>query len=229
MSEILKIYSQFYGDIILTIIRIVIGMVMILNTKKISKNFKCRVVAVYYGIILEIVVLVGIKNVTLKLALCLLVVFSFGFAIIKCYKIDCLMNSILLFVYSYMIIGCIVEIIDINFSELLGNYNYDIDYTSICVTMLLAGLLSAFVYMIICRKKDTIFRFEANKYFWLGNYFVVSAFVGFSIFPIYGPGDGREMILVLLNVSDDFKTNFILLFETLLVFLYRGYKNVDLK
>ena len=68
MSEILKIYSQFYGDIILTIIRIVIGMVMILNTKKISKNFKCRVVAVYYGIILEIVVLVGIKNVTLKLA-----------------------------------------------------------------------------------------------------------------------------------------------------------------
>ena len=49
----------------------------------------------------------------------------------------------------------------------------------------------------------------------------------FGTFPIYGPGDWNEMSLELLNVTDDFQLNCVVMLEIMMLLAYRGYKKSD--
>ena len=44
------------------------------------------------------------------------------------------------------------------------------------------------------------------------------------MFPIYGPGDWNEMSIELLNVTDDFQVNCLVMFEVVILIAYREYK-----
>ena len=78
---------------------------------------------------------------------------------------------------------------------------------------------------IVLHKKTIIEELIAeNKSFWIGNYFIISLFIGISNFSVYGPGDGKEMSLVLLNVTDDFQFSCLMILETMMMLLYREYK-----
>lgn len=59
-----------------------------------------------------------------------------GCIIAKYHKTDHIANSLFLLIYFYEIIGCIFYIFNINFSEILGVYNYDIDYKTIYVALI---------------------------------------------------------------------------------------------
>ena len=52
MIEIIKIYNQIHGDILLTTIRVLIGILLIVNEKYVSGRIKYAVIVIYYGIIL---------------------------------------------------------------------------------------------------------------------------------------------------------------------------------
>lgn len=154
------------------IIKIIIGTLLIVNEKYISRRFKYSVIVIYF----------------------------------------------------YEIIGCIFYIFNINFSEILGVYNYDIDYKTIYVALIFSIILTVISYIVFRNKNNFIKIVEENKYFWIGNYFVMGAVIGFCMFPIYGPGDWNEMSIELLNFTDDFQVNCLVMFEVVILIAYREYK-----
>ena len=56
MEQLINIYNEFYGDIFITIIRILVGILLILSKKYVSKTLKCYVTVVYFGGILGTVI-----------------------------------------------------------------------------------------------------------------------------------------------------------------------------
>ena len=200
MIEIIKIYNQIHGDILLMIIKIIIGTLLIVNEKYISRRFKYSVIVIYFGMMLGC--------------------FIPGYL----HKTDHIANSLFLLIYFYEIIGCIFYIFNINFSEILGVYNYDIDYKTIYVALIFSVILTVISYIVFRNKNNFIKIVEENKYFWIGNYFVMGAVIGFCMFPIYGPGDWNEMSIELLNVTDDFQVNCLVMFEVVILIAYREYK-----
>lgn len=224
MTEIIKIYNQYNVDIILTFIRIILGILLVLNTKKVSKNVKYGVVVTYYGIISWLVVMFRLNCSNMILGVGLLLVLALSFLIVKFHKTEHIVNVIFFFICFYILTGCIFCLFNINFSEILGIYNYDIDFKSIYIMLLISATLSVLVYIFVIVKKKFITILEGNNYFLIGNYFIASAFVSIAMFPIYGPTENREFVLVLLNVTDNFKTNYVLLAETIIILLYREYK-----
>lgn len=227
MIEIIKIYNQTYGDILLTLIRVLIGILLIVNEKYVSRRFKYGVIVIYFGMILGGIISgyfdFSIKGILLGSIIGLIM----GCIIVKYHKTDHIANLLFLLIYFYEIIGCIFYIFNINFSEILGIYNYDIDYKTIYATIIFSIILTVISYIVFYNKSNFIKIIEENKYFWIGNYFVIGAVVGFGTFPIYGPGDWNEMSIELLNVTDDFQLNCVVMLEIMMLLAYRGYKKSD--
>ncbi|MFQ9115429.1 hypothetical protein [uncultured Eubacterium sp.] len=227
MIEIIKIYNQTYGDILLTLIRVLIGILLIVNEKYVSRRFKYGVIVIYFGMILGGIISgyfdFSIKGILLGSIIGLIM----GCIIVKYHKTDHIANLLFLLIYFYEIIGCIFYIFNINFSEILGIYNYDIDYKTIYATIIFSIILTVISYIVFYNKSNFIKIIEENKYFWIGNYFVIGAVIGFGTFPIYGPGDWNEMSIELLNVTDDFQLNCVVMLEIMMLLAYRGYKKSD--
>ena len=224
MIEIIKIYNQIHGDILLMIIKIIIGTLLIANEKYISRRFKYSVIVIYFGMMLGCFI-PGYLDFSVKgIFLGTIVGLILGCIIAKYHKTDYIANSLFLLIYFYEIIGCIFYIFNINFSEILGVYNYDIDYKTIYVALIFSVILTVISYIVFRNKNNFIKIVEENKYFWIGNYFVMGAVIGFCMFPIYGPGDWNEMSIELLNVTDDFQVNCLVMFEVVILIVYREYK-----
>ena len=227
MTEIIKIYNQIHGDILLTIIRVLIGILLIVNEKYASRKIKYGVTVIYYGMILSGIIS-GYFDFSIKgILLGEIIGFIVSCIIVKYHKTDHITNLLFLFIYFYEIIGCIFYIFNINFSEIFGIYNYDIDYKTIYAAIIFSIILAVIGYIIFHNKNKFINIIEENKYFWIGNYFVIGAVIGFSIFPVYGPGDWNEMSIQLLNVTDDFQLNCVIMLEVIMLLAYRGYKKFD--
>ena len=110
---------------------------------------------------------------------------------------------------------------------MFGIYNYDIDYKTIYAATIFSTILALLSYIAFHNKNKIINIIEENKYFWIGNYFIIRAVIGFGMFPIYGPGDWNEMSIQLLNVTDDFQLNCVVMLEVMMLLAYRGYKKAD--
>ena len=110
------------------------------------------------------------------------------------------------------------------FFEIFKIYIYYVDYATIYISIIIAAILSVAMCIVLHKKKIIEEIIAENKYFWIGNYFIISLFIGISNFSVYGPGDGKEMSLVLLNVTDDFQFSCLMILETMMMLLYREYK-----
>lgn len=227
MTEIIKIYNQIHGDILLAIIRVLIGILLIVNKKYAPGRIKYGATVIYYGMILSGIIS-GYFDFSIKgILLGEIIGFIMSCIIVKYHKTEHITNLLFLFIYFYEIIGCIFYIFNINFSEIFGIYNYDIDYKTIYAAIIFSIILAVIGYIIFYNKNKFINIIEENKYFWIGNYFVIGAVIGFSMFPVYGPGDWNEMSIQLLNVTDDFQLNCVIMLEVIMLLAYRGYKKLD--
>ena len=114
MIEIIKIYNQTYGDILLTLIRVLIGILLIVNEKYVSRRFKYGVIVIYFGMILGGIISgyfdFSIKGILLGSIIGLIM----GCIIVKYHKTDHIANLLFLLIYFYEIIGCIFYIFNIS-------------------------------------------------------------------------------------------------------------------
>lgn len=228
MEQIIDIYNEFHGDIFISIIRVLIGILLILNEKYISEKLKCYITVIYLGGILGTVIPSYFGCSTKGILLGMVLGFVVGWIYAKFQKKAYVTDLIFLFTYFYVFVGLVFVALNINFSEMLGIYTYYIDYATIYAAIIIATILTVVTYIVIIfsKKKKVIKAIAENKYFWIGNYFIVSLLIGVSNFPVYGPGEGNEMSLVLLNVTDNFQFNCLIVIEVVMVFLYRAYKKM---
>ncbi len=224
MEQLINIYNEFYGDIFITIIRILVGILLILSKKYVSKTLKCYVTVVYFGGILGTVIPCYLNCSIKVILLGLTFGMVLGYLYVKFQKKDYMTDGIFLFVYFYEFVGLIFFVLNINFSEIFKIYIYYVDYATIYISIIIAAILSVAMCIVLHKKKIIEEIIAENKYFWIGNYFIISLFIGISNFPVYEQGDGKEMSLVLLNVTDDFQFSCLMILETMMMLLYREYK-----
>ena len=209
----------------MALIRVVIGIMLISNSKFISKQFKYAITVIYYGTIFGCTI-TGYFDLPLQgIFVGVVSGFIISCLIVKIHKTEHIVNLLTLVMYYYIIVGYICRILNVSFSEIFSVYDCcDIDYTTIYAIIIISVTLAVISYIILYRKNKFRQIIDDSKYFWMGNYFIIGAVTGFLMFPVYGPGDCQEMCIVLLNIFYDFDWHGVVLLETVVLLVYRGYK-----
>ena len=142
MNEVLAIYDFLNNYGIVTLIRIAIGIILILNKKSISilnnkntpKRFKFALVTTYYAVILWCMLFGWIYPSMKSVILGIIVGIVFSFIIVKYSATEHMAGWIFLIISFYEIAEFVFYGLDISFGEILKSNSYiydDFDYDSL--------------------------------------------------------------------------------------------------
>lgn len=175
MNEVLAIYDFLNNYGIVTLIRIAIGIILILNKKSISilnnkntpKRFKFALVTTYYVVILWCMLFGWIYPSMKSVILGIIVGIVFSFIIVKYSATEHMAGWIFLFISFYEIAEFVFYGLDISFGEILKRNSYiydDFDYDTVKVKIAVALFLTVVSYVLL-KKKDKWQIIEEEKYF----------------------------------------------------------------
>ncbi|MBE5958568.1 MAG: hypothetical protein E7254_06865 [Lachnospiraceae bacterium] len=206
MSDFVYMFDLIHGDVFLTFIRCLIGIVLLVDEKVISVRKKYGAIVIYFGTVIGSCIGVIIDNSFFVALIFMLVGFVISFLISHFHKTEHVVNMLLYEMNWYVLFGFIFTLFRINVAEILNMYDdFNINYISIFVLTIfsvMATIISVFVIPRIKKLNDVL---QKDKYFIMGNYMIIGAFLGTVMLPMHGPADSGEMCVVLLNAFYDLK------------------------
>lgn len=242
MNEVLAIYDFLNNYGIVTLIRIAIGIILILNKKSISilnnkntpKRFKFALVTTYYAVILWCMFFGWIYPSMKSVILGIIVGIVFSFIIVKYSATEHMAGWIFLFISFYEIAEFVFYGLDISFAEILKSNSYiydDFDYDTVKVKIAVALFLTVVSYVLL-KKKDKWQIIEEEKYFGIGIYFILGTIFAAVYDPfsalVQAPSDWKELCIPLLNINYDKECFGIPLNVICVATLYRAFKRVNM-
>lgn len=212
----LDLYIDIHGEIVITLFRILIGIMLLISERAIPRIVKQFIVTTYYGVLFG-VLSIYISNLRLSSILIgavLGLVVSVMLTIYK--KTDHITNFIVLFITFYEITELVVYFLKFDFYKYATNISeIYADHRTIYFKLVVAFYITIISYIVI-NSNEKIRKFlEEGKFFWLGVFFIVGAIYANTVHPLDIPDEWKDLYLILLNVNyspyDYFVPVFILL------------------
>ena len=198
----LDFYIDMHGEIVITLFRILIGIMLLISNKVIPRKMKQFIVTAYYGILFGVISIYisNLRVYSILIGAILGLIVSVMLTIYK--RTDHITNLIVLFITFYEITEIIVYSFKFDFYKYATNINeIYADHRTIYFKLVVALYITIISYIVIA-SKDKIRKFlERVKFFWLGVFFIVGAIFANTIHPLDIPDEWEDLYLILLNIN----------------------------
>ncbi len=222
MDELIVFFLKYNCDIILFIIRIILGVILILpfskNEKERIKNIKKYIVSSYYIIISSIIIggyFFERGNLIVIFSICIFLCYQIIFITTK-FNIA---SIVLLFLIIYEILEIIMYGFNIKFSTIFKFDDVvDVDYLNVYIKLIFSLILGIVMAIYLKNKKINI---SINlKFLIIGNYFIIGAMFGGVNYPHEILKGWEDVMIPMLNVNFSPYFYCIIIIENILVYYY---------
>lgn len=222
MSDLINVYNQYYGDIILVAIKILVGIILIINIQQKYTKLKYTITVTYSTTMLGMVIFGYLSNNLFINILGLIVGLMVGGLVSRFSFRENIIIYLLFFIYYYVLLECFLKMAGIDFTEIFkGMSYYDIDYYGVGISCGMAIVLALVTIKILQKKNKLIKLIDENKYFWIGNFIIVGGIMQLQLFPVYGISEWSELAMILLNGFYSRETYAIVLLELIALLISR--------
>lgn len=232
MRDFLNLYIITDIDIISKVIRIVIGILLLVRTEKITSSTKKNLITIYYGFVLGCIFSCLINPVIINILIGGIIGICLSLCMVILYKGDFISNFILFFIIIYEVFETVFYAFEIHFCDIFRIYeDMYLDYTTIYVKLLCSVLGAYFICIFYKKRKDVRgFHIADNvKYDFIGNFFIIGSLFSGTIDLLYdAPGDWKDIFIPLLNVNYCPDFYFIPILE-IVIFVVISIKRYDKK
>ena len=192
----LDFYIDIHGEIVITLFRILIGIMLLISDKVIPRKMKQFIVTTYYGVLFGVlsIYISNLRVYSILIGAILGLIVSMMLTIYK--RTDHITNLIVLFITFYEITEIIVYSLKFDFYKYATNISeIYADHRTIYFKLVVAFYITIISYIVIA-SKDKIRKFlERVKFFWLGAIFAN------TIHPLDIPDEWKDLCLILFNVN----------------------------
>ena len=200
--RMLDFYIDIHGEIVITLLRILIGIMLLISDKVIPRKMKQFIVTTYYGVLFGVlsIYISNLRVYSILIGAILGLIVSMMLTIYK--RTDHITNLIVLFITFYEITEIIVYSLKFDFYKYATNISeIYADHRTIYFKLVVAFYITIISYIVIA-SKDKIRKFlERVKFFWLGVFFIVGAIFANTIHPLDIPDEWKDLCLILFNVN----------------------------
>ena len=198
----LDFYIGIHGEIVITIFRILIGILLLISEKVIPRKVKQFIVTAYYGVLFGVlsIYISNLRVYSILIGAILGLIVSVMLTIYK--KTDHITNLIVLFITFYEITEIIVYSLKFDFYKYATNISeIYADHRTIYFKLVVAFYITIISYIVISSNEKIRKFLEGRKFFWLGVFFIVGAIFANTVHPLDIPDEWKDLYLILLNVN----------------------------
>lgn len=221
-KRMLDLYIDIHGQFVITLFRILIGIMLLISEKVIPRKVKQFIVTTYYGVLFGVfsIYISNLRVGSILIGAILGLIVSVMLTIYK--KTDRITNLIVLFIIFYEITETIVYFLKFDFYKYATNINeIYADHRTIYFKLVVALYITIISYIVIDSKDKIKKILERVKFFWLGVFFIVGAIFANTIHPLDIPDEWEDLYLILLNINYSHYDYLVPIFILVLIGLIR--------
>ena len=216
-----ELYEDMHGEIVVTLLRIMLGILLLISQKIIPERFKEFIVTSYYGVLVCMITtyVSNLKISSMIIGIVLGLVVSVMLTIYN--KTEDFTNLIVIFIAMYEIMEVIVYAFDFDFSSFATNImDVYADNRNMYFKAVVALYITVISYIVISTKEKARNYLQKNKHFWLGIFFIVGAVFANTLHPLEIPYTTKDLWFILWNINyshDEFWLPILILFIVLII------------